>query len=383
MILGIDTWNIRGGGGVTHLRGILRAGEPSKFGIDRMIVWGAKKILDQLPRKPWIDLVHVPMLDGPLPMRAYWQQTQLTRLASASCDLLLVPGGIYLGAFRPFVAMSHNVLPFDWAERRRWSLLSWQRFKFALLPRLQTITFQHASGVIFLSQFGRQIVQKQTGTLEGETTVIPHGVAERFRLDPRTQIPPEAYSAAEPFRLLYVSVIREFKHQWNVAMAVAQLRKSGIPLTIDFVGPSDANALDKLERVMKEYDPQGKFLFYRGPVVYSDVHHWYHKADAFVFASSCENMPNILLEAMAAGLPIASSDRGPMPEVLGSGGVYFDPEDIVDISEALKKLVSGQELRKRIAHVAFQRASQYSWQRCANETFEFVKRVYAGEGVYE
>ena len=50
-------------------------------------------------------------------------------------------------------------------------------------------------------------------------------------------------------------------------------------------------------------------------------------ANLFVFASSCENMPNTLVEAMAIGLPIACSDRGPMPEVLRDGGVYFDPED--------------------------------------------------------
>jgi len=379
MIVGIDTWNIRGGGGVTHLREVLRAGEPNRFGIDRVIVWGAKKILDQLPRRPWLDLVHVPMLDGPLPKRAYWQQTHLTQLANNSCDLLFVPGGIYLGNFRPFVAMSHNVLPFDLTERRRWSLVSWQRFRFALLQRLQTITFRQASGVIFLSQFGRRVVQKQIGTLEGETAVIPHGIAERFRLEPRTQLPLETYSETEPFRLLYVSVIREFKHQWNVAMAVARLRKSGISLTIDFVGPSDAEALGKLKKAIQEHDPEGNFLFYQGPVAYSDLHRWYHKADAFVFASSCENMPNILLEAMAAGLPIASSDRGPMSEVLGSGGVYFDPEDIAGISDALKELVFSQNLRKRTAQIAFQKANQYSWQRCANETFDFVKRVYAGE----
>ena len=52
------------------------------------------------------------------------------------------------------------------------------------------------------------------------------------------------------------------------------------------------------------------------------------EAELFVFASSCENLPNILIEGMAAGLPIACSRRPPMPEVLGDAGESFDPEAV-------------------------------------------------------
>ena len=49
------------------------------------------------------------------------------------------------------------------------------------------------------------------------------------------------------------------------------------------------------------------------------------KANLFIFASSCENMPNTLLEGMASGLPIACSDRGPMPETLQDRGILSMP----------------------------------------------------------
>jgi glycosyltransferase involved in cell wall biosynthesis len=92
----------------------------------------------------------------------------------------------------------------------------------------------------------------------------------------------------------------------------------------------------------------------------------------FVFASSCENMPNILLEAMSAGLPIACSDRGPMPEILGEGGCYFDPESVDAATEAIERLVVSPETRARCAQIAFRRASAYSWERCADETMRFL-----------
>ncbi len=83
-------------------------------------------------------------------------------------------------------------------------------------------------------------------------------------------------------------------------------------------------------------------------------------------------MPNILLEGMAAGLPIACSDRGPMPEVLGDAGVYFNPEDPASIAKAIRHLIESPELREQKAQAAFQRAQQYSWARCAEETFGFL-----------
>jgi len=98
-------------------------------------------------------------------------------------------------------------------------------------------------------------------------------------------------------------------------------------------------------------------------------------ADLFIFASSCENMPNTLVEAMAAGLPIACSDRGPMPEVLKDGGVYFDPENPDSIANAIENLLVHPEKCQQLAARARELASQYSWRRCAEETFSFIVRT--------
>lgn len=90
-------------------------------------------------------------------------------------------------------------------------------------------------------------------------------------------------------------------------------------------------------------------------------------------------MSNILLEAMAAGLPIACSNRGSMPEVLGDAGVYFDPEKPEDIVRALQELIDSPTLRTQKAKAAFERVKAYSWQRCASETFNFLAHVTVKE----
>ena len=88
--------------------------------------------------------------------------------------------------------------------------------------------------------------------------------------------------------------------------------------------------------------PSGEFIKDEGPVPFSKLHVHYNDHDIFVFPSSCENMPNILIEAMASGLPIVCSDRGPMPEVLGDGGSYFNPDSIDSIVNALELTIGNK-----------------------------------------
>ena len=376
MIVGIDASNLRAGGGVTHLSEMLRASSPREHGFERVIVWAGAKTAQQLPSAPWLEVVHEAMLDGPLPARVFWQQVILQRKAEARCDLLFVPGASAPVPFRPRVVMSRNMLPFDGPERRRYGL-SWTHARLLALRQVHARSFSDADGVIFLSKYAFQSIRPTLGAAAPRrTAIIPHGVDARFRNPPRAQRALSACTAADPLRVVYVSVVSPYKHQWVVADAVASLRARGLPVTVEFIGgvenePSKA----RLDARLRRHDPAGEFLRFSGAVPFSQVDACYRRADLFVFASSCENMPNILLEAMAAGLPIACSERGPMPEVLGDAGVYFDPEDPDDVAAALERMARDHDLRQRCAQGAFDRAQQYSWSRCADETFAFLAEV--------
>ncbi len=372
--LGIDASTLGGGGGsFTHLREVLAAAAPERHGFSRVTVWGSAALLAALPAgKPWLTLVHQPMLDRPLPQRVAWQCFRFGKLVRGAADVLFIPGGSYQGRFHPYVTMSRNALPFDARERRRYGL-SRNRLRLALLHYAQVNSFRRADGVIFLTDQGRRLVEPHV-RLRGKVAVIPHGVSEALRKPPRPQKPPEAYSAANPFRFVYVSVVDVYKFQWTVAEAVARLRDEGLPVAVDFVGPVYGPSLRKLEATLQRVG-LADAIRYAGPAQRSGLAAVYHGADAFVFASSCENMPNILLEAMAAGLPIACSSREPMPQFIGEAAVYFDPEDAGSIAAALREIFSSAALRARIAAGAYERAGAWSWERCARETFDFLAMV--------
>lgn len=375
MILGIDASNLRRGGGITHLVEVLKAAKPQDYGFTKVIVWSGSSTLDQIKDKPWLIKCYQPLLDKNLVFRAYWQRFHLSKLARVeSCDLLLVPGGSYAGSFEPMVTMSRNMLPFEWTELRRYGL-SILTIKWLILRWVQSKTFRRAKGVIFLTQFAKDAVTQVTGSLQGQIIVIPHGMNKQFIKAPKESRKIEHCSFNKPIRMLYVSIIDQYKHQWNVAKAVAELRDSGFPLSLDLVGPSYKPALKRLFSVTKEVDPKNNFIHYSGAVKHSELNSYYHNAELFIFASSCENMPNILLEGMASGLPIISSDRGPMPEVLGDAGIYFDPENIDTIKEAIIKMIKSHSLRDTKAKASFELAQDFSWSCCANKTFDFLSKI--------
>jgi glycosyltransferase involved in cell wall biosynthesis len=374
MRIGIDATNLRSGGSLTHIGELLAAARPEQYGVTRVVIWASREVLARLPSRPWLDALHEPMLDAPLPMRVLWQVTRLAPLARrAACDLLFVPGGTYLGDFRPFVTMSRNMLPFDRSQLKLFGS-SPRALKFLLLRLGQSTTVRKADGTIFLNDYARSRVIDAVRRLAGRETVIPHGISERFRRAPRVQKPLSAYSRERPFRLLYVSTVDAYKHQWRVAEAVAQLVAMGLPLSLELVGPAHDAWVSRLRSVVRRLGAE-EYVHYRGPVPYCELPAAYENCDGYVFASTCENLPNCLLEAMNAGLPIACSDRPPMPAILGDGGVYFNPADTADAVRALHHLVTSPEAREQYAAAAYERARHYTWKRCADETFSFLRAI--------
>jgi glycosyltransferase involved in cell wall biosynthesis len=371
--IGIDASNLRAGGGVTHLAELLRHADPARHGIDEVIVWSGASTLGRLPAdRTWLRLEHVPDLDRSLPWRLAWRRFRLPAIACGRVDLLFHPGGGRT-SFRPSVTMCRNMIPFQWREMRRYGLryLFWRALalRFVLMS-----AFRKSDGVIFVSAFARERIGSKLGPRVRLAT-IPHGVSDRFRRAPRPARSLKDIGSGDSFRLLYTSIIDVYKHQWIVAEAVLRLRREGFPVSIDFVGPSYPPSREKLDAVLARAGEERAAVRIHDEVTHDEIASFAHEADAFVFASTCENMPNILVEAMAAGLPIACSRARPMSDILGDAGVYFDAENVDDTVRALKQLITDPALRTVKAALAFERAAGLSWERCAGETFAFLASI--------
>lgn len=377
MILGIDASNIRSGGGVTHLVNLLKAKAPSSFGIKKVIVWSNQETLNKIEDYPWLSKSHQPLLEKNLLFRSFWQRFNLSKLArEENCDALFVPGGSYMGSFQPVVTMCRNMLPFEPKQAAHFGRISMMRFKMRLLYHLQSYSFKRVEGIIFLTKYAKSMVSKSLNELSSEQAMIPHGIEQRFIHPPRAQRKLTLCSFNQPFRVLYVSILMPYKHQIEVATAVSRLRADGLPIEMRFIGTPWGEYAREFKKLLNRLDPKGEYLLWSGGEPFEVLHDSYKRSDAFVFASSCENLPNILIEAMAAGLPIACSNCGPMPEVLGDAGIYFNPDKPESIAESVRKLIANHDLRESLANMAWEKAKFYSWERCAEETYEFITKIY-------
>ena len=104
-----------------------------------------------------------------------------------------------------------------------------------------------------------------------------------------------------------------------------------------------------------------------------DVIVLYKKAWVFVMPSLYEGFGIPILEAMAYGCPVISSQNSSLPEIGGEACLYFDPEDPNDLIEKLYQLAQSKEIYNKLIKTGKNRITLFSWERCAHETLELLK----------
>ncbi|MDO8735163.1 MAG: glycosyltransferase family 1 protein, partial [Elusimicrobiota bacterium] len=99
----------------------------------------------------------------------------------------------------------------------------------------------------------------------------------------------------------------------------------------------------------------------------------YNAASVFVFPSLYEGFGLPILEAMACGTPVITSDVYSMPEVAGDAAIMVNPEKISEITAAILKIVKDENLRKSLIEKGFQRAKLFNWEKTARKTLEVYR----------
>jgi len=96
----------------------------------------------------------------------------------------------------------------------------------------------------------------------------------------------------------------------------------------------------------------------------------YKNASLFVFPSLYEGFGLPPLEAMKRGVPVVSSNATCLPEILGDAALYFNPLDIDDIAEKIKKVLADNNLREQLIQKGLAQVKKYSWGKMAEETLK-------------
>ncbi len=364
IVVGLDASRNRSGGAQTHVIGLLLGCDPRDHGIREVHVWAFESLMKKIPDFPWLIKHTPPALEKSLLHQVQWQYKELPREAErVGIDILFNTSAGTVCPYQPAVTLSQDMLPFEPGVPQLFGISKY-RLRLLLLYFIQSRQLKRAHLAMFLTNYARDMIQKVGGPLK-RTAVVPHGIGEEFRIPESKGVLP----TDRPVRCLYVSNAMLYKNQWHVIRAIGKLRAEGRNVTLLLVGGGVGIAQRMVEETMAEVDPQGAFVTQLPFAKHGDIPGFLSEADIFLFASSCENLPITLLEGMAAGLPIASSDRGPMPEVLTDAGVYFNPQDEDSIATAVRHLIDEPDTALYSARRSRELAATYSWERCARSTW--------------
>ncbi len=368
----VNAFSARLGGGQTYLLGLLRH-VPDDAELEVLVLAPASLALPEHPR---IRRLHPRWpVDNPV-LRTLWERIRLPALLRAErVDVLFCPGGVI--ATKPprgcrTATMFRNMIPFD-ARVRRSVPFGLQRVRNWLLHRAMLASMSSADLTIFVSEHARQLIESLV--LVPRPVTLPHGIGTAFRTH-ALSLPRPDFLPQDDY-ILYVSRFDVYKHHLEVVSAYAQLPeavRAGAKLVL--VGETGTPQSVRVAELVAKHGLLERVVM-TGPIPYAQLPAVYRNARLILFASSCENCPNILLEALGAGRPIASSNVMPMPEFGGDAVAYFSPFDPRDIAATMTRLLTDDALARALAEKAGARSERYDWPETARRTWRHLRELGA------
>lgn len=312
--------------------------------------------------------------------RTIWERYRLPGLLKElNADVLFCPGGT-VNTKPPgkckVVTIFRNMLIFDEVGRKKFGF-GYMRFRLKILRRATVKSFKRADLVIYISEYAKRVVESVTGGNGGMAVVIPHGLDARFRTRNKKKMQAFELASADDY-FLYVSLVESYKSHIEVVQAYSIVcKKRNTAENLLLVGPDTSSYARRVKREIDRLGLNDKVIM-TGKIDYSDMHSLYCNAKANIFASTCENCPNIVLECLGSGRPLFLSNRDPMPEFGGDGAVYFDPSNPEELANLLLKYVDDENWAKSIGERAFTRSKLYDWSITARKTYQAILKLDKG-----
>ncbi len=310
--------------------------------------------------------------------RLLWEETTLPKvLRDEQTDVLFVPSPALPGrcgcasviAIRNMEAYCEGALaslgPRERAHHhyRRWST---------------DRALRQANRVILVSEATVPLLrQRHTWNLD-RTVVVYHGrdrLFEPMARGPACDLVRERFGVSKPF-VLYISKTRPYKRHKELVEAMAELSRRGRGELLVIAGECQQPYYGEVSARIRTLGLTDR-VHWLGDVEQRLLPALYNAAALLAFPSTCEACPNILIEAMACGLPILASDIAVVREITAGAAMYRDATDPASLADGLELLLLNPDLRSDYRSRALRRAEDFSWRRTAERTMEVLRQAAA------
>jgi glycosyltransferase involved in cell wall biosynthesis len=239
-----------------------------------------------------------------------------------------------------------------------------QRMKHAL---------QKADGIVTISRFTAQQLTERFDVEGKRIKIVYPGIDRSFweNVEQKRLQQTKEYYGLPPDFLLFVGASEQRKNLLNLmeALKIIHARYRKIPLLL--IGPKGQdyeNVKTKIQQL--GLDPWVKMFGYLED---NELKNFYWLASAFVYPSLWEGFGIPLLEAMACGVPVVTSQTSALPETGGDAAVYSDPKNPEDIAEKTIQVLEDNILRERLQSAGKKRIQFFRWEDAASEVLRFYE----------
>ncbi|MCC2672395.1 MAG: mshA 6 [Armatimonadetes bacterium] len=241
-------------------------------------------------------------------------------------------------------------------------------------------TCRQAARIAVPSQATRHNLETTYSYPADRIDVLLEGARPVFQPGAPGSLPQRVLDAGitEPF-LLSVGRIDRRKNVARVIEAYRMLVEQGVPCGgLVIAGPDDHGSAEVRERLAGGKVP-GECVVFTGYVEEAELVALYRTAAAVVYPSFAEGFGLPVLEAMACGAPVITSNVSSLPEVAGDAGLLVDPSDLGEIAGAMRRLLTDPDLRGTLAGAGLRRASEFSWRQSAERLTDCFRRTATGK----
>lgn len=265
------------------------------------------------------------------------------------------------------VVTVHDAIPYIHPETS--TRLDWAIYRLWLPFALPT-----AAAIITVSEQSREDLLTHLPVDPERVITVPEAADRRFRPVPAAEAEPilRQYSVERPY-ILYVGALESRKNLPRLLAAYARLREWSDKWRLVIVGARKWKSSPIFEAVQTlGLEPH---ITFTGFVEDEHLPALYAGADLFAFPSLYEGFGLPVLEAMACGTPVVTSNSSSLPEVAGDAAILVDPYDVEQIANAMWMVLSQPELAAALREKGLARAAQFTWERTARETIAVYERV--------
>lgn len=318
------------------------------------------------PLKKWVKK----LIPKPYALMRFVQQSRFdSGLRDLRCDLYHEPSFLPFRFDGPTVITIHDLSPLRYPETHPPVRV---REVMARLPH----AVQAASAIITDSNFIKSELIQTFNVDPARVTSTPLGVAPEYR--PRTAGETAATLAAYDVKYRsYILAVGTIEPRKNLIQAIDAY--AGLPEAIRKAVPLVIAGMkgwlnEQLEARIRQYENRGE-VRWLGYVPAEDLPLLYSGASMLVYPSLYEGFGLPVLEAMASGIPVITSNRASLPEVAGDVGIMVDPENVDGLREQMRRLIEDKTEAARRGALGVERARLFTWQACAEKTLTVYKQA--------